>query len=168
MRAMNYDCCLHFCGEGHTIEDFHEVMTRLVCREDSQYSYRNTLCAMKGDEVVGIIVCYDGGRLKELRQPFLDEALQSWGRDLSAIADETGPGELYIDSLCVKQGHEGQGIATSLILKAAERARREGLRLGLLVDVDNPKAEALYLRAGFHQEGTTTWGGHGMKHLVME
>ena len=54
MMAMTDDCCLHFCGDGHGLDDFREMMTALVAREDSQYSYRNTLVAMDGETVVGI------------------------------------------------------------------------------------------------------------------
>lgn len=56
MMAMTDDCCLHFCGEGHGLADFMKMMTLLVEREDSQYSYRNTLVAMDGEKVVGIAV----------------------------------------------------------------------------------------------------------------
>ncbi len=78
MTAMTDDCCLYFCGEGYGLEDlasdracsrsaeqaslrrsrllaaFRKMMTMLVEREDSQYSYRNTLVAMDADRVVGI------------------------------------------------------------------------------------------------------------------
>ena len=63
MTAMTDNCCQYFCGEGYGLEDFRRMMTMLVGREDSQYSYRNTLVAMDGDKVVGISVSYDGGRL---------------------------------------------------------------------------------------------------------
>ena len=87
MTAMTDDCCLYFCGEGDGLEDlasgracshsaeqaslrrsrllaaFRKMMTMLVEREDSQYSYRNTLVAMDADRVVGISVSYDGGLL---------------------------------------------------------------------------------------------------------
>ena len=56
MTAMTDDCCLYFCGEGYGLEDFRKMMTMLVEREDSQYSYRNTLVAMDVDKVVGISV----------------------------------------------------------------------------------------------------------------
>ena len=62
MMAMTDDCCLHFCGVGHGLEDFLKMMTSLVEREDSQYSYRNTLVAMADNKVVGIAVSYDGGK----------------------------------------------------------------------------------------------------------
>ena len=47
MTAMTDDCCLYFCGEGYGLEDFRRMMAMLVQREDSQYSYRNTLVAME-------------------------------------------------------------------------------------------------------------------------
>ena len=56
MTAMTDDCCHYFCGEGYGLEDFRKMMTILVEREDSQYSYRNTLVAMDADKVVGISV----------------------------------------------------------------------------------------------------------------
>ena len=81
MTAMTDDCCLHFCGEGYGLEDFRGLMTMLVEREDSQYSYRNTLVVMDGDRLVGIAVSYDGGRLHELRQAFVEAAKACIGKD---------------------------------------------------------------------------------------
>ena len=51
MTAMTDDCCLYFCGEGYGLEDFRKMMTMLVEREDSQYSYQNTLVAMDAEQV---------------------------------------------------------------------------------------------------------------------
>ena len=78
MIAMTDDCCLHFCGVGHGLEDFYKMMSSLVEREDSQYSYRNTLVAMADDNVVGIAVSYDGSRLHELRQALLPKCSCSY------------------------------------------------------------------------------------------
>ena len=75
MMAMTDDCCLYFCGDGHGLEDFRSMMTMLVEREDSQYSYRNTLIAMDGDKVVGISVSYDGAVLPEYRRQGIASAL---------------------------------------------------------------------------------------------
>ncbi len=43
MEAMNLECCQWFAGPNHTLEEFEQLMTRLVAMEESQYSYRNTL-----------------------------------------------------------------------------------------------------------------------------
>ena len=166
MMAMTDDCCLYFCGVGYGLEDFRSMMTMLVRREDSQYSYKNTLVAMDGDKVVGMAVSYDGGRLHELRRAFIEAAKEHLGKDHSGLDDETQEGELYLDSLAVLPEYRHQGIARRLLDVTKERANQQGLPIvGLLVDKENPAGEALYFSAGFHYVNDTPWGGHSMKHL---
>lgn len=167
MTAMTDDCCLYFCGEGHGLDDFHAMMTRLVERTDSQYSYQNTLVAMDGNRVAGIATAYDGSRLHALRRAFIEEARLYLHKDHSGMDDETQAGELYLDSLAVLPEYRRRGIATLLLEATAGRARRLGIpRVGLLVDEGNPGAERLYLAAGFRHADDTVWGGHPMHHLV--
>jgi DNA-3-methyladenine glycosylase I len=144
------------------------MMTMLVEREDSQYSYRNTLVAMDADKVAGISVSYDGGRLHELRHAFVEAAKDSIGKDHSGMDDETQAGELYLDSLGVLPEYRRQGIARKLLLATKERANRLGLPcVGLLVDKSNPVGEALYTSVGFQHVNDSRWGGHPMKHLTL-
>ena len=120
MMAMTDDCCLYFCGEDYGLEEltsgracsrsaeqanlrrsrllgaFRKMMTMLVEREDSQYSYRNTLVAMDANRVVGISVSYDGGLLHELRRAFIEAAKEHFGKDHTGMDDETQAGELYL------------------------------------------------------------------------
>ncbi|MGM9734363.1 MAG: GNAT family N-acetyltransferase, partial [Prevotella sp.] len=182
IMAMTEECCLHFCGPEHDIHDFHRVMSSLVARPDTQYSYSNTLVAMKDEDapvpsapvpgvsapgrILGICVSYDGALLHQLRQPFIDTALKEWNMDHSSIPDETQAGELYLDSLAVDPAYRGRGIAKLLLQASIEKSRALGLpSTGLLVDVGNPKAELLYNKVGFQYAGTNSWGGHDMKHL---
>ena len=168
MMAMTDDCCLHFCGEGYGLEDFRKMMTLLVEREDSQYSYKNTLVAIDGDNVVGISVSYDGSKLHELRRAFLEMTPEYIGKDHSGMDDETQAGELYLDSLAVLPEYRRQGIASRLIRATKERANKMGLPcLGLLVDKGNPDGEALYASIGFQYANDSHWGGHEMKHLTL-
>ena len=168
MIAMTDDCCLYFCGNGYGLDDFRKMMTMLVEREDSQYSYRNTLVAMDGNKVVGISVSYDGGRLHELRRAFIKAAMEYIGKDHSGMDDETQAGELYLDSLAVLPEYRCQGIARKLLLATKKRANCLGLPcVGLLVDKDNPVGEALYTSVGFQYVNDNQWGGHPMKHLVL-
>ncbi len=168
MTAMTDDCCLFFCGHDHGLDDFYRMMTLLVERDDSQYSYRNTLVAMDGDHLAGIAVSYDGALLHTLRQPFIDTARQLLDKDHSGMDDETQPGELYLDSLAVDPPYRRQGVATRLLLATRDRARRLGLPcVGLLVDQGNPVGEALYASVGFRFVNDTLWGGHPMRHLVL-
>ena len=167
MTAMTDDCCLYFCGDGFGLNDFHKMMTMLVERENSQYSYRNTLVAMDGDKVIGISVSYDGARLHELRRAFIEAAKKYIGKDHSGMDDETQAGELYLDSLAVLPEYRRQGIARKLLKGTKERANRLGLPcVGLLVDIDNPIGEALYTSIGFRYINDNQWGGHPMKHLI--
>ena len=169
MEAMNHDCCQWWAGPHHTLDDFHQLMTSLVQRTDSQYSYLNTLVAVVADEVVGICTAYDGARLHQLRQAFIDGARQSFGMDRSAIDDETSAGEFYLDSLCVAAPYRKQGIATALLKASIEKARTLGMpSVGLLVDCGNPKAEHLYTQIGFSLKDNTSWGGHPMHHLTID
>ena len=192
MTAMTDDCCLYFCGDGYGVEDltsgracshsaeqaslrrsrllaaFRRMMTMLVEREDSQYSYRNTLVAMDADRVVGISVSYDGGLLHELRRAFIEAAKEHIGKDHTGMGDETQAGELYLDSLAVLPEYRRRGIARKLLLATKERASRMGLPcVGLLVDKGNPIGEALYASVGFRYVNDNQWGGHPMKHLVL-
>ena len=169
MEAMNEECCRWFAGPRHTLDDFWVMMTRLVSRTDSQYSYLNTLVADDAGAVVGACVSYDGGRLRELRRAFVQEAQATFGIDYSNIDDETQAGELYCDSLCVQAAYRCRGIASQLLEAVKRRACAMGLcRVGLLVDMGNPEAERLYGRLGFRVVDVAEWGGHAMRHMVCD
>ena len=168
MMAMTDDCCLHFCGEGYGLEDFHKMMTCLVEREDSQYSYVNTCVACDGNKIVGISVSYDGGKLHVLRQAFLELSKEYIGKDNAGMDDETQSGELYLDSLAVLPEYRRQGIAKRLIMVTKECADELNLPcVGLLVDKTNPVGEAFYASLGFRYVNDSRWGGHEMKHLTL-
>ena len=169
MMAMTDECCLYFCGEGYGLDDFRKMMVSLVEAEVSQYSYKNTFVAMVSNKVVGISVCYDGGRLRKLRRAFITAAKEYIGKDHSSMNDETQAGELYLDSLAVLPEYRRQGIAKKLVSATKKRADRMHLPcVGLLVDKDNPEGEAFYTSIGFHYVGDNQWGGHTMKHLILQ
>ena len=147
MTAMTDDCCLYFCGEGYGLDAFLKMMTMLVEREDSQYSYRNTLVAMDGHMVVGIAVSYDGGRLHELRQAFIEAAKEHLGKDHSGMDDETQAGELYLDSLAVLPDYRRQGIAKELLSRVVDEARKRGC--GTVQITASDMGVLLYTNFGF-------------------
>lgn len=168
MMAMTDECCKFFCGEGYGLDDFYRMMCHLVERDDSQYSYKNTLVAMDGRQVVGVSVSYDGSRLHELRCAFIEAAKTYIGKDHTGMDDETQAGELYLDSLAVQPDHCRRGIGQRLLKATKEKADLLGLPcVGLLVDKGNPAGEALYASVGFRYANDSRWGGHPMKHLVL-
>lgn len=169
MLAMNYDCCCYWAGEEHGLDDFKQLMARLVSQDGTQYSFGNCLIAMDGDMLAGVLVSYDGGQLHRLREAFVRGAKAAFGHDFSHIEDETSEGEYYLDSLAVKVNYRHRGIASALIGTAIQRAKSMGFpRVGLLVDKSNPSAERLYCSLGFQFVNDTSWGGHPMRHLQLE
>ena len=157
LMALHYD-------ESHPL---YGIFKELAARTDAQYSYCNALIAEVDGEVAGAIVGYDGARLYELREPLLVLVRKHQGRELD-IEDETSAGEFYIDSLAVLPRFRGCGVGCSLLTAAAERAFAAGHeRVGLIVDFDNPRAEALYTSIGFKRVNPTTFLGHDMWHMQM-
>ena len=167
MEAMNHECCLYFAGEEHGLSGFHQLVSDLVCRADSQYSYLNTLVALNAQrDVVGVCTAYDGARLHQLRLAFVEGCLARFNRDFGNMDDETAAGELYVDSLAVDACYRGKGIAKALLRATIEKAKQLQLpAVGLLVDKGNPKAERLYTSVGFQYVDDNQWGGHAMRHL---
>lgn len=167
MQAMSDECCLHFTGPSYGLADFHHLLTRLVEREDTQYSYTNTIVAVsEEDELMGICVSYNGAQLLHLRQAFIQGVAEAFGTDHSHMTPETQNGEWYIDSLCVDEHFRGKGVAKALIAAAADRARMQGAdKIGLLADYENEPAQRLYRSLGFEHADTREWGGHKMLHL---
>ncbi len=170
MQAMNYDCCQNFIGPNYELKDFEDLLTCLVLREDSQYSYLNTLVALNQEgDVLGICISYDGAYLHHLRKAFQNSMMERFHRDFFNMDDETSEGELYIDSLAVREDSRNFGIATALLLETISKAKSLGLpKVGLLVDKGNPKAQRLYEKVGFKYVNDSFWGGHPMMHLQYE
>lgn len=169
IMAVGDEIARNFAGERHTAEDVHRTFTNLCRRDDSQYSYRNTIKAVADDgRTAGYLVAYDGGDLPRLREAFIEEASKELGHTFEGeLPDETIPGEYYMDSLAVFPEFRGQGIAQKLIAVAVEEGRSKGLIPGMLADSDNPRALGLYLSMGFEKVGDTLFAGVMMNHLQL-
>lgn len=148
-----------------TSHPIYPVFLALAERENTQYSYQNTLIGEVDGVVAGAIVGYDGARLEELRQPIYPLLEQHLGT-IPHIEDETEAGEFYLDSLGVLPPFRGLGVGQALLNAMSDRAFAEGYeRVGLIVDFDNPQAEKLYTSLGFERVGTKIFLGHQMWHL---
>lgn len=132
----------------------------------NQYSYENTLVFEENGEIIGSITAYDGGKLDELRNPFLNHLLEKFGFE-QIPEDETEDGEFYLDTVSVSHLHQGKGIGRKLIEAMIEYAKEKGFdKVGLLVDVENPSAKKLYERIGFQVVKTKNLMGGQYEHLV--
>ena len=151
-------------GEGKTIEDLVELVADVAAKEDTLYSYTNTVVAeiaserdsdskaasdeANGGKVVGIMIGYDGAALHRLRRPVEEAFASKFGASDMKWDDETQAGEFYYDSIAVDPGYRGYGIGTALFDAMGKRAAQLGHDVaGLLVDLDNPSAEKLYSRS---------------------
>lgn len=170
MEAVGDDIVDGMAGS-HSREDVKGVFTRLARRDDSQYSYRNTRIAMtpEGDRA-GVCISYDGGKLKELRRSFFEEAVKVFGWNITPQEVEDLPGETcgeeyYLDTLATVDRYRGRGIASALIADAKRKAERASLPLGLLVADHNDEARMLYERRGFRPVGRRPFAGEMMTNM---
>ena len=148
-----------------TSHPLYDVFQILAASDKAQYSYLNTLVSEVDGTKAGAIVCYDGARLKELREPIFPLLAKHLG-SIPEIEDETEAGEYYLDSLGVLPPYRSLGVGRALLEAAISRAFAEGhTRVGLIVDVDNPRAERLYSELGFIRKGKKRFLGHDMWHL---
>lgn len=170
MSAVGYDRCDELTGADFTIDDVHRLFEELARRDDSQYSYRNTLVARTPDgRVAGICIGYDGAELPRLGLAFLDKAKEILGLDLAGGDPETTPDEFYLDTLAVWPEFRNRSIGRRLLLAQAARGKElTGKPAGLLVDKDNPRAERLYLSLGFRPAGERPFIGTMMNHLLLD
>lgn len=158
-------------GKGR--EAVKDVFTRLAEREDSQYSYRNSIVAEDSDgKTAGIVVAYDGRILIEARRLFFRLAKERLGWDIYDLVPdgepevETDDSEYYLDSLAVWPGYRGKGIATRLIHEVEKRAAMASKPVGLLCAEHNDTARPLYEHLGFKEVGRRPFAGESMAHMI--
>ncbi len=78
---------------------------------------------------------------------------------LSVLERDLQPGILQMDGICVADHARGQGVGTALLEAVADLARHRGLNEVQLDVIDtNPRAQALYERAGFKAVSTENTG----------
>ncbi len=148
-----------------TLENLHERICRYVEADNTLYSYLNTIVAVADGKVCGAINGYDGASYERLKRPVVEDLPAGSTNDFSRVK-ETEAGEYYLDSIGVDPSMRSHGIGSRLFEAAFDRARRQGFgKVGLIVDVDKPKAEALYRRLGFTEAGIKDFFGHRMKHM---
>ncbi|MFT4832384.1 MAG: ribosomal protein S18 acetylase RimI-like enzyme [Psychroserpens sp.] len=142
-----------------------EFLIYFLSRENNQYSYQNCYVAEIGNEIIGVVNLYNGAELHELRQPVLEHIHHYYSTDLH-IEDETQAGEYYIDTIAVRSSEQGKGIGSKILLYLIDKyVVKKKQTLGLLVDVNNPRAKKLYVKMGFECVGKKVLLGHHLDHL---
>ena len=166
MAGVGAEICNDLAGANHTLDDVERLFTELAEREDSQYSYLNTLVAVNDEgKAVGACICYDGAKLHELRKPFFEAVMRILDKDMTDVQDETDPLEVYLDTLAVLPEYRKQGIASALLKASIEKARKIGKPAGLLVEKGNHNARRLYESLGFKKVGERPFAYVMMDHL---
>ena len=147
-------------GLGISVKELHESMTGVAASPETIYSFENSIVAEVDGKVAGAMCAYD----VRFKQPILEVIGEDSG---FGQLRETEAGEFYLDSVGVYPEFRGMGIASKIIEAQVARAASLGHKVaGLLVDVDNPRAEALYSRLGFKYVDDKDFFGHPMRHMV--
>ena len=153
-------------SNGITYKQLHESITAIAGMHETIYSFENTYVAEIENKIVGAMCGYDGAEYEKLKRPIVEML----GEESEfAHLKETEAGEFYLDSVGVLPEYRGRGIASQLFAAQIERARSSGHKtVALIVDIDKPKAEALYRRLGFIHVGYRDFFGHQMKHMTQK
>lgn len=134
--------------------DTHRRLVPLILRTDTLYSYRHATLAIAPDGTpAGGIIAYPGGCYEELQRTTFALIPDLLDFDPAQMEPEAGPGEYYLDSLCVLPAWRGHGIGGLLLRRAIEDGQRLSLIPTLAVHPENQKAQALYARLGFRPAG---------------
>lgn len=145
-----------------------DFLCHFTQRENNQYSYENCTVAEVNGAVVAAINLYDGWNLNNLRRPVVEYVREVYGNELK-LEDETGAGEIYIDTLGVHPNCHGLGYGSALLKHVITQTVVDNRQtLGLLVDINNPKARNLYLKLGFKSVGFKTLLCNTLEHLQMK
>lgn len=130
--------------------------------------WAQTTVAVENDKVVGFLYGYSFENEKKINK-LMHSFLQDAGLSPSIVIfsdPEAFPNEWYLNSIAVDPEYQGHGIGSKLLEAASIVAAKQNKnKLGLNVDWENPRAEALYYSYGFRNVGLTILGDHNYNHL---
>ncbi len=130
--------------------------------------WAQTTVAVENDKVVGFLYgypCENEKKVNTLMHSFLQDA--GLPPSIVIFSDpETFPNEWYLNSIAVDPEYQGHGIGSKLLAVAPNIAANQNKnKIGLNVDWENPRAEALYYSYGFRNTGLIILGDHNYNHL---
>ena len=123
-------------------------LEQFVTEKTNRHSYLNTFVAVQNEEVLGIVVLYDG-KQGDILDRQLEKQLAS--QNIHVTLDlEAHDDEYYIDTICVAQQARGLGIGTKLLQFAEHQGRELGYKkISLNVELEKVDARRLYERTGY-------------------
>jgi ribosomal protein S18 acetylase RimI-like enzyme len=141
------------------------ILAHVWTRRGHTASFEVCHVAEVDGEVVGVISTFPSRAGDRLARRFLGLTvvrMPAWRwpivlrhlRASSKITPHPPADALYVDALAVTLSARRQGVATALLLEAAERAREAGAE-GVALDtgLENDAAQAFYESAGFERRG---------------
>jgi len=158
------DITYQFIGQ-QNVNEANSFIECLVKEQNNQYSYQNIFVLQELDTIIGHICIYDGSKFEELRKPVFELIQKQYGHAYSSEA-ETSKGEMYIDTFAISPQARGKGYAKELLNFAIDYyVNKQKKVLGLLVDLENPKAKHLYEKIGFKVIEERNIFGKKMEHM---
>ncbi len=160
-----------------------EGMTEICAREDTLYSWKNTLvavadesdgllCGISGvssSEVAGSLTSYNGADYLTMRELTFRLAHEEFGWEPPIMDDETQAGEWYMDSLAVHPLFRGKGLAQLLFSQAFEVAEALGFtRASLIALASADRLVAFYESLGFRPDGHLNCFGHDYLRMIAD
>ncbi len=144
-----------------------KVITKAYRTRTYLSSKASTVVAEANGQVVGVVFGYPSENEREINNVLYKLSKNSNYFNKPYLPEsETDLDEWYLDSIAVDPAYQGMGIGNKLLDPVPEIAERDGKKVvGLNVDLQNPKAESLYLRKGFRCVGIRTIGDHYYKHM---
>ena len=140
-------------------------LEQLVTETTNRHSYLNTYVAEKNDEILGIVVLYDG-LLGDKLDRQLEEQLAKKGIHITLDA-EAHMDEYYIDTICVSKDARGLGIGTRLLQFAEQKGKQLGYsKISLNVELEKIDARRLYERMGYSTTESWTIINEPFHHMV--
>lgn len=142
-------------------------LAQFVTEKTNRHSYLNTFVAEQNDEILGIVVLYDGQLGYDLDRQ-LEAQLTKKGIHVS-LDVEAHLDEYYIDTICVAKKARGLGIGTKLLQFAEQQGKLLGYdKISLNVELEKEDARRLYERIGYQKTEPWTIINEPFHHMVKQ
>lgn len=143
-----------------------ETLDFYIKMQTNRLSYKNIWIYEKEKQLAGLIIAYNSNDVKKLDAPIIDH-LASKNIFITSFDKECFEDEFYIDTVSVFEEFRGEGIAKELFIFIENKAKSLGFKkVSLLVDLENPKALALYEKIGFKKNSILKVSNHDYHHMI--